>query len=73
MRPKDLGAHQRWNAALAVHALDVAGLAPGDEALTRGLATVQWPGRFQTIGDCILDGAQITEPDAVHRPDISDV
>jgi dihydrofolate synthase/folylpolyglutamate synthase len=51
------GAHQRWNAALAVHALDVAGLAPGDEALAQGLSNVQWPGRFQTIGDCILDGA----------------
>lgn len=51
------GAHQRWNAALAVHALDVAGLSPGDEALAQGLASVQWPGRFQTIGDCILDGA----------------
>jgi dihydrofolate synthase/folylpolyglutamate synthase len=59
------GAHQRWNAALAVHALDVAGLAPGDAALARGLADVQWPGRFQTIGDCILDGAH--NPAAARR------
>ena len=51
------GSHQRWNAALAVHSFDAAGLSIPDEALLRGLQEVRWPGRFQTVGDCILDGA----------------
>ena len=53
------GDYQRWNAALAVHALDAAGLAVSNEALIRGLATVRWPGRFQRLeqDQIILDGA----------------
>lgn len=53
------GDYQRWNAALAVHALDAAGLTVSNEALIRGLATVRWPGRFQRLenDDIILDGA----------------
>ncbi len=52
------GEHQRWNAALAIHALDHARLDIPLDAITRGLATVTWPGRFQQIGDRItLDGA----------------
>jgi dihydrofolate synthase/folylpolyglutamate synthase len=57
------GAHQRWNGALASRALSqVSSSVPfhriGPDAVSRGLANVQWPGRFQQIGDrFILDGA----------------
>jgi dihydrofolate synthase/folylpolyglutamate synthase len=52
------GEVQRWNAALAVAALDAAGLEPGAEALRAGLAQVQWPGRFQRLSaDLVVDGA----------------
>jgi dihydrofolate synthase/folylpolyglutamate synthase len=53
------GDYQRWNAALAVHSLDAAGLTVSNHALIRGLATVRWPGRFQRLehDQIILDGA----------------
>jgi len=52
------GSHQRWNAALALAALDASGLVAEDEARRRGLAQVQWPGRFQRFGDnLVIDGA----------------
>jgi dihydrofolate synthase/folylpolyglutamate synthase len=52
------GRHQQWNAALAVHALDLAGITVPGAAVAEGLRTVQWPGRFQRIGErIILDGA----------------
>ena len=52
------GGYQRWNAALAIHALDHARLDIPLEAITSGLASVTWPGRFQRIGErMILDGA----------------
>ena len=52
------GSHQRWNAALAVHALEVAGLGVSGEAVAQGLRTVDWPGRFQQITPrIVLDGA----------------
>lgn len=57
------GEHQRVNACTAVAALNAAGIALDDEAVTRGLAEVSWPGRFQRIGSFILDGA--------HNPDAS--
>lgn len=47
------GAHQRRNAALALAAVTRLGL-PHDPA---ALATVRHPGRFERIGDVILDGA----------------
>jgi dihydrofolate synthase/folylpolyglutamate synthase len=60
------GSHQRWNAALAVHALEVAGIAVPGHAILAGLREVQWPGRFQQIGDrLILDGAH--NPAAAQR------
>lgn len=55
------GAHQRWNAALAVRALERAPqLMPSAAAITTGLAAVRWPGRLQVV--CrkplvLLDGA----------------
>ena len=52
------GAHQKWNAALAVSAIHEAGFSPGDAAIARGLRDVSWPARFEIIGDrIILDGA----------------
>ncbi len=52
------GPHQRWNAALVREALAAAGLPVNAAALAEGFANVQWPGRFQRIGErIILDGA----------------
>ena len=52
------GAHQKWNAALAVSAIHEAGFSPGDAAIARGLRDVSWPARFEIIGDrIVLDGA----------------
>ncbi len=57
------GAFQHENARLAVGAallLCERGLALPDDALSRGLATVQWPGRLETVGQSpllTLDGA----------------
>jgi dihydrofolate synthase/folylpolyglutamate synthase len=52
------GSHQRWNAALAVAALEAAGIIVDHATQIRGLETVRWPGRFQLINDrLILDGA----------------
>ncbi len=52
------GRFQRWNAALAVHALQLTKLRVSDEAIVQGLRDVSWPGRFQSIGErIVLDGA----------------
>jgi len=52
------GAIQRWNAALAQSAVEVAHLAVSLDAQRAGLAKVTWPGRFQKLGErLILDGA----------------
>lgn len=52
------GKHQRWNAALAVAALEAASFDVGAEAIARGLREVSWPARFQRIGDrIVVDGA----------------
>jgi len=52
------GSHQRWHAELAVRALALAALGIHEEAIDRGLREVQWPGRFQRVGErLVLDGA----------------
>ena len=52
------GQHQRWNAALVRAALAAASLPVSAAALREGFTTVQWPGRFQRIGErIVLDGA----------------
>lgn len=57
------GAHQRWNAAMAVTALRAAGFDLGQPTITRGLRDVWWPARFQRIGaNLVIDGAH--NPDA---------
>ena len=52
------GEHQTWNAALAVLALNAAGLRPADESVSGALAGVHWPGRFQRLSSkLVVDGA----------------
>jgi dihydrofolate synthase/folylpolyglutamate synthase len=63
------GAHQAWNAALAVRGAELypeAFGSPADETLERGVAGVRWAGRLERIArpgraDVILDGC--------HNPD----
>ena len=61
------GSHQRLNAALAIAALDAAGIEADEKARHAGLANVEWPGRFQRVenGRIILDGAH--NPAAARR------
>jgi dihydrofolate synthase/folylpolyglutamate synthase len=60
------GAHQRINAAVALRALEAAGIAVTPEQLAEGLRNVSWPGRFQDTGrGFILDGAH--NPEAARR------
>lgn len=52
------GEHQRWNAALAVAALRLAGVHADAATIARGLAGVVWPGRFQQLAPGVtVDGA----------------
>ena len=61
------GTHQRMNAAVALAALDAAGIATSERARRTGLAEVDWPGRFQRLenGRFVLDGAH--NPAAARR------
>ena len=60
------GAHQRWNAALAVAALHRAGVPLDTDIVRHGLAHVSWPGRFEEIQPgVILDGAHNPQSAAV--------
>jgi dihydrofolate synthase/folylpolyglutamate synthase len=52
-----VGRHQVVNCATAVAALRATGLPIPEPAMREGLATTKWPGRFHTVGKCILDGA----------------
>ena len=52
------GEHQKENAALALAALRVARIDIDDSAITRGLASIDWPARFQHWDDrIVIDGA----------------
>jgi dihydrofolate synthase/folylpolyglutamate synthase len=52
------GTHQRWNAALAIAALEAAQIQVDAATQIRGLEAVRWPGRFQQINErLVLDGA----------------
>lgn len=58
------GAHQQENAALAVAALRLlsdGGVTLGEQAIAQGIANARWPGRLETVGGVLLDGA--------HNPD----
>jgi dihydrofolate synthase / folylpolyglutamate synthase len=53
-----LGHHQKQNAAVAIAALRAANIDVDDSAIARGLATINWPVRFQKWDDrTIIDGA----------------
>jgi dihydrofolate synthase / folylpolyglutamate synthase len=52
------GAHQEMNAALAVAALRGAAITISNEAIAQGLASVEWPARFQIWNErIVIDGA----------------
>jgi dihydrofolate synthase / folylpolyglutamate synthase len=52
------GSRQQLNAAVAIDALSQARLTISSQAITTGLATVFWPGRFQQVEpNLVLDGA----------------
>jgi dihydrofolate synthase/folylpolyglutamate synthase len=52
------GAYQKENAAVAVAAIRAAGLEVDDSAIARGLASVEWPARFQCWDErTVIDGA----------------
>jgi dihydrofolate synthase/folylpolyglutamate synthase len=51
------GAHQRQNAALAIAGARLLEPNIGEEAVARGLERVKWPGRFEVLGNVVLDGA----------------
>ncbi|MEP6937399.1 MAG: folylpolyglutamate synthase/dihydrofolate synthase family protein [Chthoniobacterales bacterium] len=52
------GAHQKRNAALAIAALRAASVDVGDGAVRDGLASLEWPARFQMWDEStIVDGA----------------
>jgi len=52
------GEHQKLSAAVAIAAVRSAKIEIGDTAIARGLATVEWPGRFQCWDKrTVIDGA----------------
>jgi dihydrofolate synthase/folylpolyglutamate synthase len=52
------GSHQKHNAALAIAALRTGKIGIADSAVAQGLATVQWPARFQKWDErIVIDGA----------------
>lgn len=61
MEIRMLGTHQIVNAAcgaaLAVSASRSLGLSIGERQIRHGLADAFWPGRFEIIGETVLDGA----------------
>jgi len=50
-----LGQHQAANAAVALRVLELAGVS--EAHIRRGLASVEWPGRLELIGNVLLDAA----------------
>src|SRR4029077_19973556 len=59
------GEYQKQNAALAITALRAAKIDIDDFSIERGLASVDWPGRFQRWNErTIIDGAH--NPAAAH-------
>ena len=52
------GDYQKQNAAVALAAIQAANLQLGEKAIVRGLAAIEWPGRFQKCDErTIIDGA----------------
>jgi dihydrofolate synthase/folylpolyglutamate synthase len=52
-----IGEHQRINASLAVKVVRNLPIAVSEDQIKEGLKRVSWPGRFDTRGRYILDGA----------------
>jgi len=48
-RPALVGAHQLWNAGLAIASLAALPFTVPDEAVRAGMLSVQWPGRLQRL------------------------
>jgi dihydrofolate synthase/folylpolyglutamate synthase len=60
------GSHQKENAALALGALHAAKIDVDDSAIARGLASIDWPARFQRWDQrTVIDGAH--NPAAVRK------
>ena len=59
------GAHQKWNAALALECLHAAEVRIDYETVKYGLSEVRWPGRFEVVrnegGTMVFDGAHNAE------------
>ena len=51
------GPHQRQNAALAIAAAGTLSPDIAQAAIEAGLQRVRWPGRFEVVGNIVLDGA----------------
>ena len=52
------GQHQKMNAAIAIAALQAAGIPVSDNAIAHGLASVEWLARFQIWNErIVIDGA----------------
>jgi dihydrofolate synthase / folylpolyglutamate synthase len=52
------GEHQKMNAGVAIAALQAAAIPASDDAIARGLASVEWPARFQIWNErIVIDGA----------------
>jgi dihydrofolate synthase / folylpolyglutamate synthase len=52
------GEHQKMNAAVAITALQAADIQISNDAITRGLSSVEWPARFQIWDErIVIDGA----------------
>jgi dihydrofolate synthase / folylpolyglutamate synthase len=65
------GAHQAWNAALAVTALHRAGLRLSYDTVQHGLSAVKWPGRFEIFKIAkggADDAAATVVLDGAHNP-----
>jgi len=63
--PRLIGAHQHYNAALAVAAVRAAGLGYSDEILSRGLVAARWPARLQRLEEGpLVDSVRAGAPGA---------
>lgn len=71
--PNLIGAHQVSNAATAIAALKAAGFWPGEEIAAKGLRSIVWPGRLQSLShgpllDLLPKDAEVWL-DGGHNPD----
>ncbi|NWG70516.1 MAG: bifunctional folylpolyglutamate synthase/dihydrofolate synthase [Parvularculaceae bacterium] len=64
--PRLLGAHQVFNAGLAVATVKAAGLALDDRTISRGLVNARWPARLQRLryGPLVDEAQDALGPDA---------